>query len=94
MVLVVENLPANAGDVSEGFDPWVKKIPWRQKQKPIPVFLPGKVHGQRNLEGYSLWGCKELDMTEHIHEHIHTHTHTPPRYYFSILQMKKLRKFS
>ena len=21
-------------------------------------------HGQRSLEGYSPWGCKELDMTE------------------------------
>ena len=31
-----------------------------------PVFLPGKSHGQRNLPGYSPWGCKELDMTELI----------------------------
>ena len=22
----------------------------------IPVFLPGKFHGQRSLVGYSLWG--------------------------------------
>ena len=29
------------------------------------VFLPGKSHGQRGLEGRSSWGCKELDMTEH-----------------------------
>jgi len=29
-----------------------------------PVFLPGKSHGQRNLAGYSPWGCKEWDMTE------------------------------
>ena len=28
-------------------------------------FLPGKSHGQRSLEGYSPWGHKELDMTEH-----------------------------
>ncbi|KAM7233308.1 hypothetical protein CapIbe_015444, partial [Capra ibex] len=33
---------------------------------PSPVFLPGKSHGQRSLVGYSPWGCKELDMTEHI----------------------------
>jgi len=25
--------------------------------------LPGESHGQRCLAGYSLWGCKELDMT-------------------------------
>ena len=30
-----------------------------------PVFLPGKSHRQRGLGGYSLWGCKELDVTEH-----------------------------
>ena len=24
------------------FDPWVRKIPWRRKWQPIPVFLPGK----------------------------------------------------
>ena len=24
-----------------GFDPWVRKIPWRRKWKPTPVFLPG-----------------------------------------------------
>ena len=33
--------------------------------QPTPVFLPGKFHGQRNLVGYSPWGCTELDMTEH-----------------------------
>jgi len=31
------------------FSPWVRKIPWRRKWQPIPVFLPGKSHGQRNL---------------------------------------------
>ena len=30
------------------FDPWVRKIPWRRKWKPTPVFLPGKFHGQRS----------------------------------------------
>ena len=29
-----------------------------------PAFLPGEAHGQRSLVGYSLWGCKEPDMTE------------------------------
>ena len=31
------------------------------------VFLPGKLHGQRSLAGYSPWGCKESGMTEHTH---------------------------
>ena len=28
--------------------------------------LPGELHGQRNLAGYSPWGHKELDTTELI----------------------------
>ena len=48
------------------FNPWVGKIPWRRKQQPTPVFLPGEFHGQGSLEGYSPWGRKELDMTERL----------------------------
>ena len=47
-----------------GFDPWVRKTPWRRKWRPIPVFLPGKSQGQGSLAGYSPWGRKESDMTE------------------------------
>ena len=36
-----------------------------------PVFLPGKTHGQRSLEGYDPWDRKELDMTE-VAEHTRT----------------------
>ena len=32
-----------------GFDPWVRKIPWRRAWQPTPVFLPGESHGQRSL---------------------------------------------
>ena len=34
---------------------WVRKIPWRRKWQPTPVFLPGESHGQRSLVGYSPW---------------------------------------
>ena len=34
--------------------------------EPIPVFLPGEAHGQRNLAGYSPWGHKESDTTEQL----------------------------
>ena len=47
-----------------GFDPWVRKIPWRRKWQPTSVFLHGKSHGQRSLAGYSPWCCKELDTME------------------------------
>ena len=29
-----------------GFDPWVRKIPWRRERLLTPVFLPGEFHGQ------------------------------------------------
>ena len=61
---IVKSLPA----VWEtGFDPWVRKIPWRRKWQPIPVFLPGKSHGWRRLAGYSPWGCKESHTIEWLH---------------------------
>ena len=28
-----------------GFNPWDRKIPWRQKWQPTPGFLLGKAHG-------------------------------------------------
>ena len=61
---MIKNLPAKAGDLRDvdkrcGFDPWVRKFPWRRARQPPPIFLPGRSHGQRSLAG-----CKELDMTE------------------------------
>ena len=53
------------------FDPWVGKIPLREKWQPASVFLPGKSHGQRSLAGYSLWGRTESGMTEHVCTHTH-----------------------
>ena len=47
-----------------GFNPWVRKIPWRREWLTTPVLLPGESHGQRSLVGYSPGGLKELDTTE------------------------------
>ena len=38
----------------------------RRRWLPMPVFLPGKLYGQRNLVGYSPWGHKESDRTERL----------------------------
>ena len=43
------------------FDPWIGKVPCRRACQPRPVFLPAKSHGQRSQEGYSPYGCKEMD---------------------------------
>ena len=61
MPQMAKNLPAMR---DPGFDPWVGKIPWRRAWQPTPVFLSGESHGQRRLADYSLWACKESDMTE------------------------------
>jgi len=31
-----------------GFDPWVRKLPWRREWQPTTVFLPGEFHGQKS----------------------------------------------
>ena len=48
----------------QGFDPWVRKIPWRRVWQPTLVILPGESHGQRSLVDYSPKGCKESDRTK------------------------------
>ena len=40
-----------------GFDPWVRKIPWRREWLPSPVvFLPGEPHEQKSLVECGPWG--------------------------------------
>ena len=53
----VKNLPA----VQET-QVWflVRKIAWRRKWQPIPVFLPGKSHGQRSLASSRPWGRQSV----------------------------------
>ena len=51
--------------MSCGFDSWDGKIPWRNKWKPIPVFLPGEFHGQRSLMGYRPWGPDQCRSEVH-----------------------------
>ena len=61
---VVENPPANAGDLGEaGSIPGAERSPGGEKWQPTPVFLPGKFHGQRSLMGYSPWGHR-VQMTQ------------------------------
>ena len=57
------------------FPPWVRKIPWRRKWQPDPVFLTEKFHDQRSLVGYSPWHHKGSDTTEQLSTHTHIHTH-------------------
>ena len=48
------------------FDPWAGKIHQSREWLAIPIFLPGKSHGQKSLVGYHPWGRIESDMTEQL----------------------------
>ena len=60
---VVKNLPAQCR--SRELYLWVWKISWRKRWQHIPVFLPGKSHGQRSLVGYSPWDCCRTRVKYH-----------------------------
>ena len=60
----VKNLPAMQMWI------WFRKVPWRRKWQPTPVFLIGESHGQRiswtEESGRCPWGYKESDTTERL----------------------------
>ena len=47
---------------------WVRSLGWEdpleEDMATHSSILAGEFHGQRGLAGHSLWGRKELDMTE------------------------------
>ena len=54
VVLVVMNLPANAGDIKDtGSIPGLGRSPGRGAQQSTPVFLLGEFHVQKSLVAYS-----------------------------------------
>ena len=59
---MIKNLPANAGAGSD-----VGSILGSGRSPGEGIVLPGEFHGQRSLAGYSPWGHKESDTTEHAH---------------------------
>ena len=64
MTLLVKNSPASAGDRrGPGLIPGLGRSPGVGNGN-MPVFLPGRYHGQKSLAGYSPWGRKEFDKTE------------------------------
>ena len=71
---MVTNLPA----MQAIFDPWVRKMPWRRKQQPTPVFLPEKSHGQRILGG-----CKSKGSQRVGHDWVIKHTYIYTNLYIS-----------
>ena len=67
LILVVKNMPANAGDIRDlGLIPGSGRSPWRRPGNPLQYSCLENPHEQRSLAGYSPWGHKESDMTEQI----------------------------
>ena len=72
MVQVVKNLPANAGDIRDGFNPWVGKIPWRRAWQPL-WYSNLENPLDRGTWQATVHGVTESDMTEatqHSIQHI------------------------
>ena len=56
-----------SGDV--GLIPGLGRSTGKGNDNPLQYSCLGKSYGQRSLVGYSPWGLKELDMTEHTRAH-------------------------
>ena len=63
-MLVVKNLPANAGDLKDAGSIPGQEDPLEEDMTIHTTVLAREIHGQKSLVGYSPWGCKELDTTE------------------------------
>ena len=73
VVQVTKNLPASAGDGKDA----VWSLGWEdilEKERANQYFLPGKLHGQRSLEGYSPWDCKEGSVKLGVHTSVSIQT--------------------
>ena len=64
MALVVKNPPVNIRDTEKRAESLGREVPWSRNWQPTPEFLPRKLHGQKNLAGYSPQGHSESDTTE------------------------------
>ena len=57
-------------DAIYGFNPWVRKIPWRRAWQPTPVFSSRESPGQRSLVGLCPWGRKEPTLLKCLRIHV------------------------
>ena len=70
VMLVVKNLPATARDARNlGLISGLERSHGVGNGNLLQYSCLEKSYGQRSLVGHSIWGCKELDMTEHGHTH-------------------------
>ena len=73
---MVKNPPQCRRPRDVGFDPWVRKIPGRQKWKPTLLFiLAWKIPWTEEPGGLQSLGSQRV-VHDSMHTHTHTHTHT------------------
>ena len=72
-----------------GLDPWVRKIPWKRKWQPTPVFLPGKSHGYWSLAGYSRGMAKSRTrLSRHAHVYVKTWSSADTSFYTGSVNLR------
>ena len=64
VALVVENAPANAGDIRDAVRFLGREDPLERGTESTSVIVPGESHGERSLMSYSPKSHKESDTTE------------------------------
>ena len=67
----VKSLPAMQIDL--GSIPALERFPGEGNGYPLQYSCLENPHGQRNLAGFSIWGCKESDMTEWLSIYYYSH---------------------
>ena len=57
---MVKNLPASSGDAGDlgSISGW--EDPLEKQWQPVPIFLPGKFHGQKSLAGLQSMGLQRV----------------------------------
>ena len=70
---MARNSPISAGITRDrGLIPESGRSPGGGNGNPLPVFLSGKLYGQKSL---GVWGRKESEMTEHAYIRIVNYSH-------------------
>ena len=69
MMLVVKNLPTNAGNIRDMGSIFESGTSLEKEMATHSSILAWKIP-QRSLAGYSPWGSKESGMTELTHTHL------------------------
>ena len=63
----------NAGNAGKcKFGPWVRKIPWRRKWQPTPIFLPGRILWTEEPGGLQSIGSQRVGQDWNDGTHTHT----------------------